>query len=443
MNKTNFDLMRSGSYLFFIRCLSIYLIVFHVQLTYSQSNNLKVNYDESNIPPYVLPDLTAALNGKEITTIQEWEEIRRPEILQLFKDEVYGQIPEGKKLSIRYQVIEDGLALNGNARRKQVQIHIGSLSDTLIVNLLMYLPVSEENSPIIFGYNFYGNQSIILDTNIILSNSWVRNNPTFEIIENKQTNASRGKRSYRWAVEMIIKNGFGLATAYYGDIDPDRNDFSDGIHPFYYSNDQNIPSKTEWGAIGAWAWGASRILDYLKVNPGTQHSKVIIFGHSRLGKTALWAAAMDIRFDMVIANNSGCGGAALFRRKIGETAEIINNKFPHWFSDSFLTYNGAEHKLPIDQHMLIALIAPRPVYIASAKEDRWADPKGEYLSTYQAGKVYQLYGKPVLTDSIPPPTHQPLHSTIQGYHIREGKHDVTDYDWEQFLNFATFWLNIE
>lgn len=394
-----------------------------------------INYDELKVPEYVLPDVLRMQNGNRVKTIEEWINLRRPEILKLFKQEIYGQIPRSIQITDFTIVERSNTALKEKAIRKQVKLTVDNQGKTLEINILIYLPREIENPHIFLGYNFYGNQTITDDPAILITDSWVKDSDTIGTSNNKATEDTRGKRHHRWPVETIIDNGFGLATIYYGDVDPDKDDFTDGVHALLYESGQTKPAAHEWGAIAAWAWGLSKAMDYIQMDTHCKDSKVIVMGHSRLGKTSLWAGAVDERFDLVISNNSGSGGAALFRRSYGETAAVLNTNFPHWFCDNFTAYSNNESSLPIDQHMLISLIAPRPVYIASAVEDRWADPKGEYLSGYHAGPVYQLFGKEVLTNPEPPTVNTPRHTSI-GYHMRDGGHDVKDYDWEQFIKFA-------
>jgi hypothetical protein len=220
---------------------------------------------------------------------------------------------------------------------------------------------------------------------------------------------------------------------YYGDIDPDyHDDFKNGIHGMM---DEKRDSAS-WASISAWAWGLSRAMDYFEKDADIDQQKVAVMGHSRLGKTSLWAGARDERFALVVSNNSGCGGAALSIRAHGETVSRINHSFPHWFAAKFSDYNDQETELPLDQHMLMALMAPRPLYVASAQEDDWADPRGEFLSLYHGSAAYAFYGEEPLSDLSMPELNQPVKAGRVAYHIRTGKHDVTRYDWEQYLDFA-------
>jgi len=399
------------------------------------------NYDESKIPEFSIPDLLTTFSGQKIISSNDWHEQRRPELFEFFENKVYGKVPSDID-SLTFKVLEENNnVLNGTARRKQVAVTIFKNDRSISFSILMYLPKKASAVPVFLGYNFFGNQSITSDPDVIISNAWAMNSEALNINEHHITEASRGLRASRWAIEKIIAGGFGLATIYYGEIDPDKNDFTDGLHQLFYQKGQEKPESNEWGSIAAWAFGYSKALEYLQQDQAIDADKVIVFGHSRLGKAALWAGATDRRFAGVISNDSGCGGAALSKRRIGETINIINTSFPHWFCFNFKNYNNNEEALPVDQHQLLALIAPTPLYVASAQDDLWADPKGEFLSAQYASIVYTLLGKEGISTNQIPEVHSPIHKSV-AYHIREGKHDVTDYDWEQYIKWAGEFLKL-
>lgn len=391
----------------------------------------KVNYDESKVPVYTLPDVLTLTNGRKVTTKKEWVEKRRPELLRLFETQIYGKAPVRSK-DLHFRLLnEDREALGGLATRKEVAVYL-TKDEKHYLTVLMYLPNRRKGTvPMFFGINFKGNHAIHPDEGITF--------PSEErmIAYGRKRMFPRGSAASRWPVEMLMEHGYGLATFYRGDIDPDFDDgFQNGVHPLYYKKGQTRPAEDEWGTLAAWAWGMSCAMDYFETDKDIDAKRIAIFGHSRLGKTTLWAGAIDPRFALVISNDSGCGGAALSRRKFGETVRAVNCQFTHWFCRNFWQYNDKEDTLPVDQHELIALMAPRPVYIASAEEDRWTDPKGEFLSGVYASPVYELFGLPGLPVKEMPAVNQPVLSGTIGYHIRSGKHDINLYDWTQFVKFA-------
>jgi hypothetical protein len=376
-----------------------------------------------------LPAPLTTSAGNKVTTPAEWQKTRRPEILELFRTHVYGRAPVGRPVKMTFEVLEtNGKALNGVATRKQIRVHFTADSNGPHVDLLIYLPNNQPRPVKLFtGMNFMGNHTIHKDKAIVLNRNytpWGR--------------GDRGTERELWPLGSILGRGYGVATMHCADVDPDRFDrFEDGVHgtfdPTHYPKGR---LDDAWGTIGAWAWGLSRAMDYFETDKDIDHTKVAVLGHSRLGKAALWVGAQDERFSIVISNDSGCTGAALARRMKGETVAKINKGFPHWFCDNYKRYNNKENTLPVDQHMLIALIAPRPVYVASATGDVWADPEGEFLSCVHAAPIYKLFGLTGLKTTFMPAAGQPINDGHIGYHLRAGKHNLTAYDWKCYMDYA-------
>lgn len=400
----------------------------------------EANYDESQVPDYRLPDPLRTEEGRAVGDAAMWHDVRRPELLELFRTHVYGHAPD--PVSVRGEPISsEENALGGKATRREVDVVITAGDKSLPIRLLIYTPRSDRPVPAFLGLNFQGNHTIDPDPGISITENWVRNRNDETTDGNRATEAGRGVAASRWPVETIVDRGYALVTIYYGDIDPDFHDgFENGIHGIFPGWGENVPEGSRWGSIAGWAYGLSRALDYLEQDSAIDAGRVAVIGHSRLGKTALWAGATDPRFKLTISNNSGCGGAALSRRAFGETVGRINNSFPHWFCDRFKNYNENESELPVDQHQLISLIAPRAVYVASATGDRWADPRGEFLAAVHADPVYRLLGTSGMGGDAPPEEmpkpDTPIKEGAIGYHLRTGGHALAEFDWLQYLDFA-------
>ena len=394
----------------------------------------EINVDEAKVPAYALPDPLVDAGGEAVRDAEAWHRRRRPELMALFESEVYGRTPVGRPSGMTWRTeSEKPDARDGRAVRREIGINLFGREDGPVVRLLVYLPAAARGRevPVFLGLNFEGNHATTTEPDIPLPQGWVPNNKGAGLTDNMPSEKTRGVQADRWLYDLALERGFGVATAYYGDLDPDFHDgWKNGVHAV-----TGAPADGEWGSIGTWAWGLSRMLDVLEKEPGVDGKKVIVMGHSRLGKTALWAGAQDTRFAAVISNNSGCGGAALSRRVFGETVARINTVFPHWFTSGYKKWNHRESECPIDQHQLIALIAPRPVLVTSATEDTWADPRGEFLSLVGAHPVYRLLGTAGLSTTEMPPPDRLINGPL-AYLYRTGAHDVTRADWQAYLDFA-------
>lgn len=396
------------------------------------------NYDEAKVGAYTVPDPLVCSDGSRVTDVETWQSRRRPEILKAFRDLMYGHTPEfpielrAKTLATRND------AVDGLATRTVIELSFFDDADAPKIQLMLYVPnAAKEPVPAFLGPSFYGNASVEADSTIPLPHCWLRSSESLGIVNNRATEATRGKSASRWPLELPLKRGYAVATFCYCDVEPDHIDgWKDGIRGYALKRaGRTARAADEWGALGAWAWGLSRALDYLETVPTVDARRVVVFGHSRLGKTALWATAQDERFAIAISNNSGEGGASLARRNFGENIAYSMAHASWRYCERFRDYIDRADALPFDQHMLLGLIAPRPVYVASATEDGLADPRGEFVSAMHAESIYRLFGlRGVNTTEWPSPDH-PVGETL-GYHLRTGRHDVTAYDWERYLEFA-------
>jgi hypothetical protein len=366
------------------------------------------NYREEKVPVYTLPDMFISNDGTKINSSELWISIRRNEILELFRKNVYGRIPE-TPYKENFKVIKiDKNAVEGKATEKVITITIESAGKTLAYDLTMFTPNNVKNPAPLF---------LLIDPRLAQLG----------------TPGWKAKDEY-WPVKAAIERGYGMAVFNASDLDPDNfDDFKNGIHGLL---DRGPRADDAWGTIAAWAWGASRCMDYLVTDKDVAPDKVGVVGHSRAGKTALWAGADDPRFAMVISNESGAGGAALARRRYGETIARLNSAFPHWFCKNYNRFSNKEDSLPVDMNMLLALIAPRPLYVDCADQDLWGDPKGSYTSVYNAVPVFKLLGKNSDIQPSMPPLNKQIISGRVGFHIRDGVHNLLLKDWNWFMDFA-------
>jgi hypothetical protein len=372
------------------------------------------NYDESQVGNYTLPELLVTEGGEAVTTLVQWEKVRRPEILKLFEDHVYGQVPSDYD-DISFKVTnQDEKAMDGKATLKEVAITVTRNKNSITMNLVMFIP-NKVKKPV----------------------------PVFLVINHrgmKTMDVTRQNKDGFWPAEEVIEAGYAIAGFDVKDVAPDNNErFAEGVLEKLYP--EQLEMNNGMRALGAWGWGASRAIDYFEKDETIDASKVISVGHSRGGKASLWHGAQDKRVAIAVSNESGNSGAALSRRNFGETVARITQTFPYWFTPNYRQYADNEDKLPVDQHMLLALMAPRAVYVASAAGDLWADPKGQYLSLSEAMWIYPIYGIEGNLPTEMPEVGRQIIQAQSGFHNREGDHNMTLYDWQQFIRFADAYFN--
>jgi len=402
---------------------------------------IPANYDQDKVGTYTLPDPLKLNNGKPVLTAKTWTTKRRPEIVEMYETQQYGRAP-GRPAAESFEITDKGTpALNGKAIRKQVTIYL-TADKKHKIDLLIYLPAAAKKPvPLLLGINFGANSNAVDDPGIKPGEVWDPKSPT----PGTKIPAT-GAHSFGHIDPIpLLDAGFGFATFYYGDAEPDfPAGFPYGIRAAYLKPGQTAPAPDEWGAIAAWAWGMSRVEDYFETDPQIDATRVAIHGVSRLGKTVMWAGAHDQRFALVIASCSGEGGAALSRRDYGETIAHLEapTRYPYQFAGNWGKYVPLGRNMPMDAHMLVSLIAPRPVLLQTGNTDFWSDPKGEFLAAVAAGPVYKLLGKDGLDTDIWPEAKQPILHDI-GYYMHDGPHGMVPTDWDIYIQFLKMHLHPE
>lgn len=400
---------------------------------------IPVNYDEAKAGQYTLPDALTTHSGKRVLSPETWWKERRPEILTLFETQQFGTAP-GRPAGESFQVLEKATpALDGKAMREQVTISLSNDPSWPKIHLLLYVPANAHKPvPVLLSINFGAVQAAVDDPGITPQMVW---DPKTK----SRVLPPPGKGFGRLNARALLDAGFGLATFYYGDVDPDDPaGFSQGIRAKYQPAGEASRSPESWGAIAAWAWGMSRAQDYLETDPHVDSKRVAIHGVSRLGKTVMWAGAHDQRFAAVIASCSGEGGAALSRRNYGETIAHLTapSRYPYQFAANYARWAGFPDPAPMDANLLIALVAPRPLLLQTGDTDLWSDPKGEFLAEVAAGPVYRLLGKQDLGTDVWPSAKQPILHDL-AYFMHQGGHGMVPSDWDVYLQFLRQHLHPE
>ncbi len=421
--------------------IALLVVMFLVAIALAQNApptnvaGIPVNYDETQVGTFTLPDPLLLANGQRVRDANTWNKKRRPEIVHLFEENEYGRSP-GRPKDLSFDVFDKGTpALDGKAIRRQVTIYFSANKSGPKMDLLLYLPANApKRIPVFLNISFTANSSAVADPGIRPGEVWGR--------DRKRGPAPTTNALGKLNPIPFLEQGIGVATVYYGDIEPDfQGGLSNSVRSLYLKPGQSVPAANEWGAIAAWGWGLSRALDYLETDKGVDAKRVAIFGISRLGKTVMWAGARDTRFKVVIASCSGEGGAALSRRNYGETIAHLTApaRYPYWFATNYQKYNNHVDQFPVDAHMLIALIAPRAVLLQTGDQDSWADPKGEYVAAVAASPVFRLLGKQALDQQHVPAPGQPILNTL-GYLMHAGGHGTVPSDWEVFVKFLKMYL---